>query len=557
MAQSDNRCIVNPNMLIDSRTVVFVVLVTSALLLGSQTARGQATCLTAGDITRMVVQVNAPRTMPLNKKLRNELLKLREREQERFQNSLGDGVKSEALLKQIQSSKAKTTVGLCRLLKEFGWPTTDVVGNEGEAAAFLLLKNSSSSRLQLDLLPVIVAVAKKGEILKPEFASYFDHLRLSIGEKQLFGTQATIQDGFLMLFPIEDETRVDARRKQYELPPLGDYLKNLQIMYRLPLIKATGKLTNSFVRNPTTINKKTALNLFVPQLGEEDEVIRTNTNLVNLNVSVYNGKLKSLVSTFEQKDFSVSEDGHEEKISFFAKTDVPFDLVLLIDLSGSTSGKRDLIRKTTQRFIAAARPADRLAIVTFADTTNVVSPLTDNREQLLASAARIDGTGNSKVWDALKFTLDEVLGPKPLERRRAVIFMTDGVDNALMNVPDAGSTITFADLVEAVRRNDTLIIPICLDTENDAFGPMRTTFDNARKTLALLADESGGLFYKARKIEDLNGVYDQVIEDLGKVYSLGYKPTNDKRDGSWRSVKIQIPGRPDLLTRARPGYYAN
>ena len=81
-------------------------------------------------------------------------------------------------------------------------------------------------------------------------------------------------------------------------------------------------------------------------------------------------------------------------------------------------------------------------------------------------------------------------------------------------------------------------------------------FDNARKTLALLADESGGLFYKARKIGDLDGVYGQVIADLGQVYSLGYRPTNDKRDGSWRTVKIQVANRPELVTHAKPGYYA-
>jgi Ca-activated chloride channel family protein len=329
-------------------------------------------------------------------------------------------------------------------------------------------------------------------------------------------------------------------------------------------VKATGTLANQFGdKQNGSMAKGAAPNLFAGQPVEDDEVIRVNTNLVSLNVSVYSDKLKTHISTLEQRDFAVNEDGHPESISFFATTDVPFDLVLLIDLSGSTSGKRNLIRTTTERFIEAARPSDRLAIVTFSDTTNIVSPLTEDRKQLLESLSKIDGKGGSNVWDALKFTLDKVVGPKPLERRRAVVFMTDGVDNALTGAltgfNGSGSTISFADLLEAVRRNDTLIIPIYLDTENDdsSFGTARIIYGNARKTLARLAEESGGLFYKARKIEDLNGVYAQVIEDLGKVYSLGYKPTNDRRDGSWRSVKIQIPNRPDLMTRARPGYYAN
>ena len=81
-------------------------------------------------------------------------------------------------------------------------------------------------------------------------------------------------------------------------------------------------------------------------------------------------------------------------------------------------------------------------------------------------------------------------------------------------------------------------------------------YENARNTLSALAQESGGSFYKARKIDDLNGVYEQVINDLGKIYSLGYKPTNDQRDSTWRSVEVKIVNRPDLTAHARPGYYA-
>ncbi len=547
-------------MRINSRKALFIVsIAVTAMFLCSQSIFGQARCLSDGDVKKMLAQVEAPRNAAFNKNLRDKLLKLKERDQKQFQDSVGDG-KREAMLERMKATREQNTAQLCPILKEFGWPTADVVGNEGVAAAFLLLKNSSSFQLQIDLLPVIVAAAKKREILRSDFAGYFDRLRLNSGQKQLFGTQATIMNGFLVLYPIEGEAHVDARRKQYDLEPLSDYLRSLQSIYRLPLVKATGRLANSFGdKQKSSIAKTTATNLFEGQPLEEDEIIRVYTNLVSLNVSVYSEKLKTHISTLEQKDFAVNEDGHPETISFFATTDVPFDLVLLIDLSGSTSGKRDLIRKTTRRFIEAARPSDRLAIVIFSDTTNIVSPLTEDRKQLLDSIAKIDGTGGSRVWDALKFTLDKVVGPKPLERRRAIVFMTDGADNALMGFGDKGSQISFADLLEAVRRNDTLIIPIYLDTENDeaSFGWAKTIYENARKTLALLAEESGGLFYKARKIEDLNGVYAQVIEDLGKVYSLGYKPTNEKRDGSWRSVKIQIPNRPDLLTRARPGYYAN
>ena len=97
-------------------------------------------------------------------------------------------------------------------------------------------------------------------------------------------------------------------------------------------------------------------------------------------------------------------------------------------------------------------------------------------------------------------------------------------------------------------------MPIHLDTEDSSF--MKDAFENARRTLDLLAQESGGFYYRARKLSDLNGVYEQVINDLGNVYSLGYKSTNDAHDDSWRWVNVSIANRPELVARTRPGYYS-
>ena len=157
----------------------------------------------------------------------------------------------------------------------------------------------------------------------------------------------------------------------------------------------------------------------------------------------------------------------------------------------------------------------------------------------------------------MKYTLDEVIGKKTLDRRRAIVFMTDGVDNRLGRF-GGGSRTSFGDLLEAVRHSDALVIPIYLDTEQQSYSSpwTRRMYENARRTLSLLAEESGGLYYKAKKIEDLEGVYDQVIADLGKIYSLGYKPKNTKRDGTWREVRVTILNHPELSARTRPGYYA-
>src|SRR5205085_7602616 len=186
---------------------------------------------------------------------------------------------------------------------------------------------------------------------------------------QLFGTQAVSINGFLVLYPLEDGVHIDKIRAAYGLPPMAEQMRRLQRIYGKPVVKARQA-------PPSDVSKqlKDSLAQAIESSGvnapeiDPGDVIKVETSVVNLNVSVFNGKLKAFVGSLNKDDFRVFEDGHEENVTFFASTDVPFDLVLLIDLSGSTADKRDLIKQSTLRFIETARPNDRLAIVTFSDT---------------------------------------------------------------------------------------------------------------------------------------------------------------------------------------------
>lgn len=480
--------------------------------------------------------------------------------QELMQEYVRSEQKKQSSTKRLREQNEKNTAKLCQTIRDFGWPTSSLIEEGGVEAAFYLLKTSAPFEMQRDLLPVIIAATKKDEVQKAEFAGLLDRLRISVGMKQIFGTQAVNVKGFLVVYPIEDEAHVNERRAEFGLQPLADQLRNLERQYQTPVVRSrdlpVSQISGGLRRSITDTLDSTLLD--TPSISEDD-VIRTNINLVNLNVSVFNEKARAFVSALTKDDFQVFEDGKEQAVTYFASTDVPFDLVLLIDLSGSTEHKRDLIRKSTQRFIEAARPGDRISIETFSDKVTDVSPLTSDRSQLLASIKQIKGGGGSRVWDALKLSLDNLDSQKSSDRRRAVVIMTDGADNALSYFGgDVGSQISFADLLETVRSTDTLVVPIYLDTESDDSPTSwsRRMYENARNTLSALAQESGGSFYKARKIDDLNGVYEQVINDLGKIYSLGYKPTNDQRDSTWRSVEVKIVNRPDLTAHARPGYYA-
>jgi VWFA-related protein len=290
------------------------------------------------------------------------------------------------------------------------------------------------------------------------------------------------------------------------------------------------------------------------------ETIRVDTELVDLNVSVFSRDTSRPVGELQQKDFAVLENGVPEEISFFASASSPFDLVLLIDLSGSTADKLNLIRKSAIRFVEAARPTDRISIVTFTDQWIVAAPLMTDRKQLVERIKKIEKPhGGTNFWDALRFVLKSVLGAKDASRRQAVVVMSDGVDNALPGILGPGSETSYEQLLDLVRSSESIVIPIYLDTEREMVKQKRATeyaYTIAREQLAELAVESGSLLYRARKVEDLRGVYEQVIRDLGMVYSIGYQPKNRQRDGSWRNISVQLVNRSDLSARSKRGYFA-
>jgi len=295
---------------------------------------------------------------------------------------------------------------------------------------------------------------------------------------------------------------------------------------------------------------------------DQFETIRVETDLVNLNVSVFSRAVVRKAPALVQKDFAVFENGIPQEISFFASADTPFDLVLLVDLSGSTANKLDVIRKSCKHFVDAARPNDRVAILTFSTEVRAVSMFSTDREGLKKAVSKIEKPkGGTNLWDALRFVFEHVLDQSRHDNRRsAVVLMTDGIDNALPDVPGEGSATSFEDLMKIISASDSIVLPIYLDSEKETISMRQATpqtFALARKYLSNLADETGGnVVYRARKVDDLNGIYEQVIRDLSTVYSIGYRPNDRVRDGSWRGVSVQLQAHPDLLARSKRGYFA-
>jgi len=295
------------------------------------------------------------------------------------------------------------------------------------------------------------------------------------------------------------------------------------------------------------------------QTPEPVETIRVDSELVDLKVSVVSLNSQNPLADLQQNDFLVLEDGKPQKISFFAAADTPFDLVLLLDLSASSKDKLKLIRRSAKRFVEATRPMDRVSVVTFTDRVQIVCPLTQDRRLLENSIDDIEQPlGGTNFWDSLRYVLAILNASGNSSRRSAVVVMTDGVDNALPDVFGDGSQTSFEELLGIVRASETIVFPIYLDTEDQEYKRHRTprsAFAMARDQLAQLARACGSRLYRANELKDLDDVYQQVIGDLGRIYSIGYRPSNTSRDGKWRSVNVEITNRQDVTARTKQGYY--
>jgi VWFA-related protein len=299
-----------------------------------------------------------------------------------------------------------------------------------------------------------------------------------------------------------------------------------------------------------------------PEEVDEGDIVRVDTELVTLNVNVIDRGTNRGLKGLLLEDFKLFEDGREQQISQFESSNAPFNLVLLIDVSFSTQEKIGLIREAALRFVNAARPADRIGIITFAKSPIIISRLTDDRVALRRSINEgIQPRGSTKVYDSVVFAMDEVLKDSKDSRRNAIILMSDGLDSTLPNVTGEGSVLDYNEVVRRVREFDGVLYTLWINTETEysSLSPLDVqgeTFDLAHDQMEQLADAGGGIFYEVEKLEDLADAYERVVADLGTVYSLSYRPTNKVRDGKWRAIRVAI-ARPNAVARGKRGYYAN
>jgi Ca-activated chloride channel family protein len=298
-----------------------------------------------------------------------------------------------------------------------------------------------------------------------------------------------------------------------------------------------------------------------PNLPGRD-TIRIETRLVNLNVKAVD-KAGQPLTDLKMEDFVVSEDGVKQDVSHFKPVNAPVNVLMLLDLSGSTQRKRGAMIEAARKFIDTLPPQDKISLVAF---TRQYRPLVDFTADKIALKRDLEQVkkigGGTAFYDSMWRALDDL--DKIVDARKAIVALTDGEDESLIG--DKETKRTFDELLDRASEEDVTIYPIYFSSQNPydkigllfgGGGGLMGGEENrkiARKQLDSLAEQTGGEVFSAQREEELEGAYKRVAGELHTLYSLAYSPDKPKHNGEFRKINVKI-GREGAVAKTRRGYY--
>ena len=331
-----------------------------------------------------------------------------------------------------------------------------------------------------------------------------------------------------------------------------------------------------------------------PEEVSEGDIVRVDTTLVSIPVSVMDRDGK-YIPNLRKEDFHIWEDGVEQQVAYFASTDKPFTVALMIDTSGSTRFKLQEIRDAAISFVNQLRPDDRVMVVSFNDKIKVHNPLpTSDHSALRNLIQQTEAGSGTKLYEAVDTVINKHFNH--IEGRKAIVLFTDGVDTTSRHA-------TYESTVRDAEELDALIYPVEYDTYSDmgiwgpgggggrpggggssgnviidilgsilgggggggrrggggggwpgggGSGSTRSEYERGDQYLHDLARVSGARLYNAEQ-QNLDYAFRSVAEELRRQYSLGYYPKNTPHPGERRNIKVRV-NRPELVVRTRDSY---
>jgi VWFA-related protein len=279
--------------------------------------------------------------------------------------------------------------------------------------------------------------------------------------------------------------------------------------------------------------------------GQPRPAFRAGIDIVSLNVTVTDGANR-YVTDIELPEFSVFEDGVKQDVVFFTRRQQPIALSLLLDSSASMEDKIETLQAAATNFVKSLKPNDLGQVIDFDSRVEVRQAFTGNQDDLREAILRTSAGGSTSLHNAIYIALKELRKVRAVVeediRRQALIVFSDGEDTS--------SLVSFDEVLDLAKRSETAIYSIALrGAEAQSKG-----FREAEFVMRTLAQETGGRAFFPAKIEDLEGAYAQIADELASQYTLGYTSKNPRRDGAWRRVDVRV-ARANLTARTRRGYY--
>jgi VWFA-related protein len=296
-----------------------------------------------------------------------------------------------------------------------------------------------------------------------------------------------------------------------------------------------------------------------PELPDKN-AIRIETRLVNLNVKAMDRAGQPLTS-LKLEDFNIYEDGVRQEVSHFKPVNAPVNVILLLDLSGSTKKKRKAMKEAAVKFVESLPAQDKVAIIAFTRRYRALTDFTTDKELMKRVLEEINGfSGGTAFYDSMWKALDQL--SRLSDARKAIVVLTDGEDES---IEDGEATEhTFDQLLERSSEEDVTIYPIYFSASNhydkvgilfgggNLMGSEKSKI--ARAQLGDLAEQTGGEVFNAQREEDLEDAYKRVAAELHTLYSLAYLPDKLKHNGEFRKITVKV-NRDGALAKTRRGYY--
>lgn len=318
----------------------------------------------------------------------------------------------------------------------------------------------------------------------------------------------------------------------------------------------------------------------VPKLKEKpvqelnpDDVVKVDTTEVMFPVTVRDAN-DQLVNNLTRNDFRVFEDNTLQPLSDLALRQVPVDVILMVDASSSVANNIDDFRRAAQGFAAKLAADDRISLIKFDDRVELLQDWTKSRFQLQRALNRIEPGMYTRFNDALLLASKDQFGAPSLKSRRAVIVLSDGLDNgqgtttleaalqAMIKAQVTAYIVSNSEISRAAKRAelDTLMggteASVRFNQVNiDRLRLGLQALDQSEQNLAQLARATGGRLYKPLSFDALESTYAEVADELRHQYALYFTPLNKTRDGSFRRVRVETAN-PSYRPQTRVGYFA-